>query len=331
MKIALAQINTTVGDIFGNRDRAIREMERARTSGADLVVFPELCLTGYPPRDLMGLHGFVDSNLEALRQIAAHTGGLGAVIGFVDRNRRDRGRDFHNAAAFIAEGEIRAVIHKTLLPSYDVFDEDRYFEPADRLQLVPFRGRTLGISICEDAWNGEDFWPRPLHASNPVRDQVEQGADLLINIAASPYEMTKLKIRHQMLKNHALRSGVPLVYVNLVGGNDDLLFDGTSLVIGSAGNLVARGKRFSEDLVIADPDSENDLPLGEVEGEAIRPETVAAYDRAAIPSPQAVQRQPNTVVGHHVVQAGDVHDRAFYHAATARRATSSSRTSSSPC
>jgi len=265
MKIALAQINTTVGDIFGNRDRAIREMERARTSGADLVVFPELCLTGYPPRDLMGLHGFVDSNLEALRQIAAHTGGLGAVIGFVDRNRRDRGRDFHNAAAFIAEGEIRAVIHKTLLPSYDVFDEDRYFEPADRLQLVPFRGRTLGISICEDAWNGEDFWPRPLHASNPVRDQVEQGADLLINIAASPYEMTKLKIRHQMLKNHALRSGVPLVYVNLVGGNDDLLFDGTSLVIGSAGNLVARGKRFSEDLVIADPDSENDLPLGEGE------------------------------------------------------------------
>jgi NAD+ synthase (glutamine-hydrolysing) len=258
MKIALAQINTTVGDISGNRDRAIRTMEEAKAAGADLAVFPELCLTGYPPRDLIGLHGFVDSNLEALQQIADRAEGLGVVIGFLDRNRKKEGRDFHNAAAFLSEGKIQAVIHKTLLPTYDVFDEDRYFEPSDSVQPVPFGGRNLGISICEDAWNSEDFWPKPLYTTNPIRSLAEKGADLLINISASPYEMTKLKTRYGMLKNHVLKLGVPLVYVNLIGGNDDLLFDGTSLVLGNKGNIIAQGKSFSEDLLIADPDSTED-------------------------------------------------------------------------
>lgn len=259
MKIALAQINTTVGDIHGNRDRALRAMERARKSDANLLVFPELCLTGYPPRDLLGLHGFVEFNLKALEEIAARTDSMGVIIGFLDRNKKKEGRDFHNAAAFLSEGKIQAVIHKTLLPTYDVFDEDRYFEPADSVQLVTFMERTLGISICEDAWNSEDFWPRPLYASNPIRSQVEKGADLLINISASPYEMTKLKTRCEMLKNHVLKLGVPLVYVNLVGGNDDILFDGNSLVLGSKGNIIAQGKNFEEDLVAADPDSGQDL------------------------------------------------------------------------
>jgi len=267
MKIALAQINTTVGDISGNRDRAIRAMEQAKSSGADLVVFPELCLTGYPPRDLLGLHGFVDANFEALKQIASRTDGIGAIVGFLDRNRKIEGRDFHNSAALLSEGTIQAVIHKTLLPTYDVFDEDRYFEPAASIQLVPFRGRTLGISICEDAWNAEDFHPRRLYTSNPVREQVEQGADLLINISASPFEMTKLKTRYGMLRNHVLKLGVPLVYVNLVGGNDDLLFDGNSLVFGHHGNLIAQGKAFSEDLTIADPDSDRDQAF--IEGEPV--------------------------------------------------------------
>jgi NAD+ synthase (glutamine-hydrolysing) len=258
MKIALAQINTTVGDISGNRDCAIRAMEEAKAAGADLVVFPELCLTGYPPRDLIGLHGFVDSNLKALQQIADRTEGLGVVIGFLDRNSKKEGRNFHNAAAFLSEGKIQAVIHKTLLPTYDVFDEDRYFEPSDSVQSVPFGGRNLGISICEDAWNSEDFWPKPLYTTNPIRSLVEKGANLLINISASPYEMTKLKTRYGMLKNHVLKLGVPLVYVNLVGGNDDLLFDGTSLVLGNKGNIIAQGKSFSEDLLIADPDSTED-------------------------------------------------------------------------
>ncbi|MBN2319134.1 MAG: NAD+ synthase [Acidobacteria bacterium] len=267
MKIALAQINTTVGDIHGNRDRAIRAMERAKALEADLVVFPELCLTGYPPRDLLGLHGFVDSNLKALEEIASRTDSLGVVIGFLDRNRKQEGRDFHNSAAFLSEGKIQAVIHKTLLPTYDVFDEDRYFEPSDSVRLVPFMGRTLGISICEDAWNAEDFRPRPLYSSDPIRSQVEKGADLLVNISASPYEMTKLKTRYEMLKNHVRKLGVPLVYVNLVGGNDDLLFDGNSLVLGSKGNIIAQGKSFSEDLLVAYPDSEQDR--GYTDGEPV--------------------------------------------------------------
>lgn len=265
MKIALAQINTTVGDISGNRDRAIRAMEQAKASKVDLVVFPELCLTGYPPRDLLGLHGFLDSNLEALRQIADRTDEMGVIIGFLDRNRKKEGRDFHNAAAFCSERKVQTVVHKTLLPTYDVFDEDRYFEPSDRLELIPFKGRTLGISICEDAWNAEDFWPRPLYASNPIRSQADKGANLLVNISASPYEMTKLKTRYEMLKNHVTKLGVPLVYVNLVGGNDDLIFDGNSLALGNKGNIIEQGNSFSEDLMIVDPDSSRDLPYNEGE------------------------------------------------------------------
>jgi NAD+ synthase (glutamine-hydrolysing) len=255
MKIAMAQINTTVGDINGNRDRVFQAMEQARALGAHIAVFPELCLTGYPPRDLLGLHGFVESNYKALQEIAARSDSISVVIGFVDRNARKEGRDFYNSAAFIAEGKVQAVIHKTLLPTYDVFDEDRYFESSEGVQLVRFGGRTLGISICEDAWNSEDFWPNPLYHIDPIRDQVEKGADLLINISASPYEMDKPGFRLQMLLDHVRKHHVPLVYVNLVGGNDDLLFDGNSLALGRNGNVMAQGRSFSEDLLIVDPDS----------------------------------------------------------------------------
>jgi NAD+ synthase (glutamine-hydrolysing) len=265
MKIALAQINTTVGDINGNRDIVFRTMEKAKAQGADITVFPELSLTGYPPRDLLGLHGFVESNLKALQEIASRSQQMGIVIGFVDRNQKNEGRHFHNAAAFLAEGRIQAIIHKTLLPTYDVFDEDRYFERSDHIQLVGFGGRTLGISICEDAWNSEDFWSRPLYATDPIRNQVEQGANLLINISASPFEMDKPKFRFRMLRDHVRKYCVPLVYVNLVGGNDDLLFDGNSLAIGKDGNVIAQGKSFSEDLLIVDPDSNQDLGRDEQE------------------------------------------------------------------
>jgi NAD+ synthase (glutamine-hydrolysing) len=259
MKIALAQINTTVGDIAGNRDRVLGAMENARARGADMAVFPELCLTGYPPRDLLGLHGFVESNLQALTDIAQRAGQMGVILGFVDRNRKQEGRDFHNAAAFLAEGEIRAIIHKTLLPTYDVFDEDRYFERSDHVQLVEFQGRTLGISICEDAWNSEDFWPKPLYSTDPIRAQVEKGANLLINISASPFEIEKPVLRYQMLRDHVRKHRRPLVYVNLVGGNDDLLFDGNSMALGRDGNVIAQGRPFSEELLLIDPDSGEDL------------------------------------------------------------------------
>jgi NAD+ synthetase len=267
MKMALAQINTTVGDINGNRDLVLRAMEKTRALGAGIVVFPELCLTGYPPRDLLGLHGFVESNLKALEQIRARSDSMGVVLGFADRNPKKEGRDFFNAAAFLAEGKVQAVIHKTLLPTYDVFDEDRYFESSDRVQLVRFGGRTLGISICEDAWNSEDFWPKPLYSTDPIRSQVEKGANLLINISASPYEMEKPRFRFQMLLDHVRKHQVPLVYVNLVGGNDDLLFDGNSLAIGRKGNVIAQGRSFSEDLLIVDTDSSEDR--GYQEGERL--------------------------------------------------------------
>jgi NAD+ synthase (glutamine-hydrolysing) len=266
MKIALAQINTTVGDIRGNRDRILQALEKIKTlGGADIAIFPELCLTGYPPRDLLNLHGFVESNLHALQEIATHSNPMGMIVGFVDRNRKKEGRDFHNAAAFLADGKIQTIIHKTLLPTYDVFDEDRYFERADDVPLVHFCGRKIGVSICEDAWNAEDMRIKPLYSTDPIRNQVEKGADLLINISASPYEMGKPQFRFQMLQDHVRKHRVPLIYVNLVGGNDDLLFDGNSLVLGKNGNVIAQGKSFSEDIFITDPDSEEDRGYGEDE------------------------------------------------------------------
>jgi NAD+ synthase (glutamine-hydrolysing) len=265
--MALAQINTTVGDIVGNRNLVLQTMEKARSLGADIVAFPELCLTGYPPRDLLSLHGFVESNIKALQEIAARSGNLGVIIGFVDRNPKKEGRDFCNSAAFLTDGRIQAIIHKTLLPTYDVFDEDRYFESSDSVQLVSFHGRSLGITICEDAWNSEDFWPKPLYETDPIRNQVEKGADLLVNISASPFEMQKPRLRFQMLQDHVRKHRVPLVYVNLVGGNDDLLFDGNSFVLGKNGNVIVQGRSFSEELLIVDPDSEEDR--GYNEGESL--------------------------------------------------------------
>lgn len=264
MKIALAQINTTVGDIGGNRDRVLGALEKSESLGADLAVFPELCLTGYPPKDLLTLHGFVESNLGALGEIAARTGRTAVVVGFVDRNPGTEGRDFHNAAALLAEGRVQAVVHKTLLPTYDVFDEDRYFEPAREVPVIPFRGRTLGLSICEDAWSARDLGPKPLYATDPIRNLVERGADLLVNISASPFETGKPRFRHDMLREQARKHGVPLLYANLVGGNDDLVFDGHSLALGRRGNLIAAGRGFEEEILVVDPDSDRDEAPGEV-------------------------------------------------------------------
>ena len=259
MKIALAQINTTVGDICGNRDRVLRELQGVEKLGADLVVFPELCLTGYPPRDLLGIHGFVNSNLQALEFIASRTGRTGVIVGFVDRNTRGEGKEYYNSAALLSQGRVQAVAHKTLLPTYDVFDEDRYFERAGECTVVPFAGRRLGLSVCEDAWNSEGFWPKPLYTTDPIRELVEKGADLLINISASPFEIEKPEFRYRMLLDHVRKHRVPFLYVNLVGGNDDLLFDGNSLALGRNGNLIAQGKSFREDLLFVDPDAATEL------------------------------------------------------------------------
>lgn len=265
MKIAMVQMNATVGDLRGNRDAVLDAIGKAESAGADLAVFPELCLTGYPPCDILGLNGFVDANLDAVQEIARRCSRIAAVVGFVDRNRAPEGKGLHNAAAFLAGGRIGAVIHKTLLPTYDVFDEVRYFEAARETTLVPFMGRRIGISICEDAWNDPDFWPKRLYRTDPILDQVRAGADLLVNISSSPFEMYKPEIRHRMLLGHVQKFHVPLLYVNLVGGNDELLFDGNSLALGRAGNLIARGAGFREDLLLVDPDAEADLGFREEE------------------------------------------------------------------
>jgi len=265
MKIAMMQMNTTVGDIHGNRDSILQAMTKAERMGADMAVFPELCLTGYPPRDLLGLHGFVDANLRALHMIAAHTAGIAAIVGFVDCNREQEGKELYNAAAFLCGGDIRAVIHKTLLPTYDVFDEDRYFERSHEIRVVPFQERMLGISICEDAWNDQDFWSKRLYHANPILNLVNAGADLLINISSSPFEMYKPRVRYRMLLGHVQKYRVPVIYVNLVGGNDDLLFDGDSLAFGRAGNLIAQGRSFCEDLLLVDPDSSQNQSYREAE------------------------------------------------------------------
>jgi len=263
MKIFMAQINTTVGDVHGNRDRVLAELAEAERLGADLAVFPELCLTGYPPRDLLGLNGFVDANLGALRQIAAATVRVAAVVGFVDRNRDKEGKEFYNAAAFLEGGRVADVIHKTLLPTYDVFDEDRYFEPAGSTRVVPFRDRKLGLSICEDAWNDPEFWTKPLYRSDPIRDLAAGGANLLINISASPFELDKPAFRFRMLRNHARKHRIPLLYLNLVGGNDELVFDGNSLALGRNGEVLARGPSFAESVFVVDTDSGVDLGCSE--------------------------------------------------------------------
>ena len=254
MKIAMAQVNTTVGDLEGNRTLVLEVLGKAVQEGADLVVFPELCLTGYPPRDVLGLHGFVDQNIHILHEVASQARQVAAIVGFVDRNRAERGKEFYNAAAFLDQGTVQAVVHKTLLPTYDVFDEDRYFERGHESPIITFHGKRIGISICEDSWNPKDFWPKRLYHLDPVRRQVEKGADFLINISASPFEVEKPRFRYEMLLNHVETHRVPMLYLNLVGGNDDLVFDGNSFFLSGDGSVIAQGMSFQEQLLVVDTD-----------------------------------------------------------------------------
>lgn len=252
MKIALAQINTIVGDLAGNEAKIIAAYDRAVAAQCDLVLTPELAITGYPPRDLLQKKHFVAQNLEVLQRLAAKTGKTGFVVGFVGDHQAEPGRDLTNSVALLRYGKIVAIRHKTLLPTYDVFDEDRYFEPAKENAPVEFDGHQLGLTICEDVWNDEDFWPDRLYRRNPPMDLVGAGADILLNISASPWHLGKEMTRFEMLRSLALKSKRPVVYCNLVGGNDELVFDGGSLVFNAAGELIAQGKSFEEDFLIVD-------------------------------------------------------------------------------
>ncbi len=252
MRVALAQINTTVGDLSGNESRILEAYLSGSDSRADLVVFPELTLTGYPPRDLLLRDAFIEANLAALDRLAKATGKTGLVIGFVGRNGRNPGRGLTNSVALRAEGSIVAVRHKTLLPTYDVFDEDRYFDPAESNEPVPFRGQHLGLTVCEDFWNDEDFWSERRYRPNPATNLVEAGATVLINLSASPWHLGKERTRHAMLSQLAAKCRVPVVYVNLVGGNDELVFDGQSCVMDAQGRRIAQSRAFASDLVLVE-------------------------------------------------------------------------------
>jgi len=255
VKIALGQINPTVGDFAGNSAKILEFSRRAKDEGAGLILFPELSVCGYPPRDLVERASFVTHNREAAEHIAAEGRGISIICGLVTPAQADTGKSVMNSAALLADGEIKFIQSKMLLPTYDVFDEMRNFAPARKQELLPFCGKKMALTICEDAWNDKDFWPRQLYNVDPVETLVRAGANFVLNISASPFWAGKRELRRDMLATIARTDRVPVAFVNQVGGNDSLVFDGSSLVFDRAGTVVAQAKSFEEDLIFFDSDS----------------------------------------------------------------------------
>lgn len=252
MKIGLAQINPTVGDLNGNFEKIAAAYQRLAGAGAELVITPELAITGYPPQDLVFKSRFVPQNLEVLERLHALVGDAALLVGYVAPNE-GRGQPFHNAAALLERGKPIRKAHKSLLPTYDVFDEDRYFEPAREVVPLQFGGRKIGVTICEDIWT-EHYLPRPYYDVEPVRSLVEQGAGLIVNLSASPFNLGKPEVRREMVAALARTYGLPIVYCNSVGGNDQLVFDGNSIAANRAGELIAQLPGFREAEAIVDTD-----------------------------------------------------------------------------
>lgn len=252
MKVGLAQINSTVGDFPANAKRIVGAYREAIDEGAELVLVPEMALVGYPPRDLVFKSGFVDKCLQALDYLKGEIGDVPLVVGYVDHNENSGpGKPFRNAAAFLVGGEIKAKVFKTLLPTYDIFDERRYFEPSDECQPVVWGGCRIGITICEDIWT-EDFLHRPLYKRDPVNELKEKGADLILNLSASPYHAGKGGVRRELLGELAKKTELPLVYCNSVGGNDQLIFDGGSLVMSPDGLPCKEMAFFAEQIEVVE-------------------------------------------------------------------------------
>jgi NAD+ synthase (glutamine-hydrolysing) len=252
MKIALAQINPTVGDFAGNEAKVLATYRRGVEAGVELVVGTELAVTGYPPRDLLLRKDFVAKNLQTLKRLAAATGKVGLLVGFVDENPKRPGREVTNSVALLQNGKVVATRAKTLLPTYDVFDEDRYFQPASENKPVKFNSGKIGLTICEDIWNDEDFWPERRYRSNPPVKLAKAGAQILFNVSASPWHLGKNRTRFEMLRSIAVKTKRPVVFCNQVGGNDELIFDGGSLVFNAKGDLIAQGKLFEEDFIVVE-------------------------------------------------------------------------------
>ncbi len=252
MKIALAQYNPTIGAFEQNVARIIQLAGKAGEAGCELVVFQELAVCGYPPRDLLERREFIRDNLQAIDRLIAEVKGIAVLCGYVCPNSSGIGKALHNSAILFQDGEILAKAHKRLLPSYDIFDETRYFEPGSESEPVRFKGLLLGITICEDIWNDSDIFPKQSYAINPVAELAEKGAEVFITINSSPFDIEKAAVRYNILRHNATKYQRPFLYVNAVGGQDCLIFDGTSMAVDAAGNVAARAEDFAEDLVTFD-------------------------------------------------------------------------------
>jgi len=279
VKIALGQINPTVGDFNGNAAKIIQFSRQAQAAGAGLILFPELSVCGYPPRDLVERASFVRRNQETTEHIAAETRGISVICGLVTPAHADTGKSVMNSAALLQDGKIVFVQSKMLLPTYDVFDEARNFAPAKSQQLFSFCGRQMALTICEDCWNDKNFWDKRLYTVDPVESLIQAGGNFLLNISASPFWYGKRQLRQDMLAAIARRQKVPVAMVNQVGGNDSLVFDGSSIVLDADGNVIARGKSFEEDIVYFD----SATLTGEIHDQGIGPaDNEEASDYAAL-------------------------------------------------
>jgi NAD+ synthase/NAD+ synthase (glutamine-hydrolysing) len=252
MKLALAQFNPTVGDFEGNSSRILALAEQAKRRGAELAVFSELCVCGYLPLDLLERPAFIQRNLDTLKDLAYHMP-LPAVVGYAGRVENPRsGKSIANKAALIQDGRVVFEQSKMLLPTYDVFDESRYFQPGEKQYVYGLGREQLGITVCEDVWNDKNFWAKPRYARDPVTELVHQGTSILLNISASPYTIDKRTLRLEMLRSIAQQHRRPIIYVNQVGGDDSLIFDGASMALTADGRVAAQAKAFEEDLVLFD-------------------------------------------------------------------------------
>lgn len=255
MKIALGQINPTIGDFSGNSRKIIECARQAHSLGAEMALFPELAVCGYPPRDLLEKPAFVARSQQVVNEIAQAVPQITIICGFVSPAKVETGKSVMNSAAVLREGAVQFVQSKMLLPTYDVFDEMRYFDPAESQKLFPVGDKKLALTICEDAWNDKHFWHRRLYRVDPVDELLHAGGNVVLNISASPFHLGKRELRRQMLETIARDNKVPVVFVNQVGGNDSLVFDGSSMVISPDGRIVAQAKSFAEDLIVYDTET----------------------------------------------------------------------------
>lgn len=252
MKIAIAQVNPVIGDFQYNFEKIVEYADKAKTRSCDLVVFTELAVSGYPPRDLLELKDFIETNRYYTQKLLKTIQGIGVIVGCVEKNPAEEGLPLFNAAVFFENGQVIQKVYKRLLPTYDVFDETRYFEPSVDIDPCSFRGRSIGITICEDTWNDKDVFQKRIYHSDPVFQLVNKGAEMIVNISASPFHADKNAFREYMLGSIAKKYNTPLIFANQVGGNDSILFDGTSHVFDRNGKVVATAKDFEEDIIVYD-------------------------------------------------------------------------------